>query len=94
MARRGRVGPGSDVEHEIGISQAGIRIRPRSVAAERFRRGASCFASDKVETANLGLETLPDRIGRLAAGMAPSQPAPLPASTLEFLRKHAANARG
>ena len=31
--------------------------------------------------------------GRLASGLPPAQPAPWPASTLEFMRRHAPNAR-
>jgi hypothetical protein len=43
---------------------------------------AACVAAAEIERS------------RRAAGLPPSQPAPWPASTWEFLRKHASNVRG
>ena len=68
--------------HAIADALETQRVRSLSEHQRAAMLEAACFAAAEIERS------------RLVAGMAPSEPAPWPASTREFLRKHALNARG
>jgi hypothetical protein len=66
---------------EAANEQELVRLRGLSLRERGMLLAAACEAAAEIER------------GRIAAGLPPSQPAPWPASTWEFLKKHASRFR-
>lgn len=58
-----------------------MRLRTLSESERMQLLDAACLAAEEIERS------------RLSAGLPPTQPAPWPESTWEFLKRHAANVR-
>jgi hypothetical protein len=68
--------------HAAADAAENARLRSLTERERAEMLDAACLAAEEIERS------------RIAAGMPPTQPAPWPASTWEFLRRHAPNARG
>jgi hypothetical protein len=82
MADRPEVAAAEMVKAHSAVADADImRLRALTVRERSALIESACEAAAAIERS------------RIAAGMPPTQPAPWPASTWEFLRKHAERVR-